>query len=44
MTAIPTVGSGGSVAYGHAVDPDKVDTSHGPILYLDDITVRFDGF
>ena len=44
MTAIPTVGSGGSVAYGHAVDPDKVDTSHGPILYLDDITVSFDGF
>jgi urea transport system ATP-binding protein len=24
--------------------PEHVDTSHGPILYLDDITVSFDGF
>jgi len=23
---------------------DRVDTSHGPILYLEDITVSFDGF
>ena len=39
-------GLGGSAgaAYGHRVDPDRVDTSHGPILYLDDITVSFDGF
>ncbi len=35
-----TAGAG----YGHHVDPDRVDTSHGPILYLDDITVSFDGF
>jgi urea transport system ATP-binding protein len=28
---------------GH-VRPEGVDTSHGPILYLDDITVSFDGF
>jgi urea transport system ATP-binding protein len=28
---------------GH-VAPKGVDTSHGPILYLDDITVTFDGF
>jgi urea transport system ATP-binding protein len=28
---------------GH-VAPPGVDTSHGPILYLDDITVSFDGF
>jgi urea transport system ATP-binding protein len=28
---------------GH-VSPEGVDTSHGPILYLDDITVSFDGF
>jgi len=26
------------------VAPAGVDTSHGPILYLDDITVSFDGF
>jgi len=30
--------------YGHIARPDIVDTSHGPILYLDDITVSFDGF
>ncbi len=35
-----TAGAG----YGHHLDPDRVDTSHGPILYLDDITVSFDGF
>lgn len=34
----------GDSAYGHVADPDRVDTSHGPILYLDDITVSFDGF
>jgi urea transport system ATP-binding protein len=44
MSAVPAVGSGASTAYGHPVVPDQVDTSHGPILYLDDITVSFDGF
>jgi urea transport system ATP-binding protein len=44
MSTVHSVGAGGSVAYGHHVDPDKVDTTHGPILYLDDITVSFDGF
>lgn len=29
---------------GHVVDPDVIDTSHGPILYLEDVTVSFDGF
>ncbi|CAM2141778.1 urea transport system ATP-binding protein [Pararobbsia alpina] len=29
---------------GHVVDPTKIDTSHGPILYLEDVTVSFDGF
>ena len=38
--APPGTGAG----YGHVLDPDRVDTSHGPILYLDDITVSFDGF
>jgi urea transport system ATP-binding protein len=36
--------AGDAVGYSHPIDPDKVDTSHGPILYLDDITVSFDGF
>jgi len=30
--------------YGHPVDPERVDTSHGPILYLEGVTVSFDGF
>jgi urea transport system ATP-binding protein len=43
--AIHDVGASATATYGHRqVDPDKVDTSHGPILYLDDITVSFDGF
>jgi urea transport system ATP-binding protein len=47
MSEAPVIhGLGGpaGAAYGHPVDPDRVDTSHGPILYLDDITVSFDGF
>ncbi|SNT02089.1 urea transport system ATP-binding protein [Noviherbaspirillum humi] len=31
------------VSYGH-VKRDEVDTSHGAILYLEDVTVSFDGF
>ena len=42
--AVHSVAGSGSVGYGHVVEPDKVDTSHGPILYLDDVTVSFDGF
>ena len=37
-------GSGEVTGYGHLLKQDKVDTSHGPILYLEDITVSFDGF
>jgi urea transport system ATP-binding protein len=33
----------GSASYGHVVG-EGVDTTHGRILYLDDITVTFDGF
>jgi urea transport system ATP-binding protein len=33
----------GAPAIGHVATED-VDTSHGPILYLEDITVSFDGF
>ena len=36
-------GPGGEASYGR-VSPKGVDTSHGAILYLDDITVSFDGF
>jgi urea transport system ATP-binding protein len=37
--------AGGRVAsYGRLVQPGVLDTTHGPILYLDDITVSFDGF
>ena len=28
----------------HFVQPGELDASHGPVLYLDDITVSFDGF
>ena len=28
----------------HFVTPGAVDVSHGPILYLEDVTVSFDGF
>ncbi len=35
--------SGDASGLGH-VTPKGVDLSHGPILYLDDITVSFDGF
>src|SRR5262249_19794806 len=33
----------GEASLGHVV-PEGVDTSHGPILYLDDVSVSFDGF
>jgi urea transport system ATP-binding protein len=37
--------SGGREAsYGRIVVPDEVDLAHGSILYVDDITVSFDGF
>ncbi|WP_395707738.1 ATP-binding cassette domain-containing protein, partial [Casimicrobium huifangae] len=36
-------GSGGQAAFGRVVG-DEVDTAHGGILYVDDITVSFDGF
>ena len=33
-----------SASYSRVVTPGEVDTTHGAILYLDDITVSFDGF
>ena len=44
-SSIHALSAGGEVAgYGHVLRPDHVDTSHGPILYLEEITVSFDGF
>jgi len=36
-------GPGGAASYGR-VSQDGLDTTHGAILYLEDITVSFDGF
>ena len=41
---VQAYGATGSAAFGHVLDPNRVDTSHGPILYLEDVTVSFDGF
>ena len=37
------VHGGQESAYGHVV-PEGVDTSHGPILYVEDVSASFDGF
>jgi urea transport system ATP-binding protein len=43
--AAPVGLSGGrETSYSRVVVPGEVDVSHGAILYLDDITVSFDGF
>jgi urea transport system ATP-binding protein len=34
----------GASAYGRVAGGNEVDVSHGPILYLDSVTVSFDGF
>jgi urea transport system ATP-binding protein len=41
-----TQGPGGEdkAGYGHVVRPGELDLSHGAILYLEDISVSFDGF
>ncbi len=43
-TQISSVPPGLPTALSGRVVPEGVDTSHGPILYLEDITVSFDGF
>jgi len=45
MSGVPGAGLNGGrdVALGRVI-PEGVDTAHGPILYLEDITVSFDGF
>ncbi|MBL8443153.1 MAG: urea ABC transporter ATP-binding protein UrtD [Zoogloeaceae bacterium] len=35
---------GGEISSGHLLVPGELDLSHNVILYLDDITVSFDGF
>lgn len=40
----PGEASGRAASYGRVVEPGVLDIAHGPILYLDDITVSFDGF
>lgn len=38
-------GSGGrAAAFAHPLEPGAIDTSHGRILYLDDVHVSFDGY
>ena len=34
----------GVASMGHVVEPGAIDISHGTILYLEDVTVSFDGF
>ena len=36
--------TGTATGMGHLVEPDTIDVSHGAILYLEDVTVRFGGF
>jgi len=41
---IGNAGSHMTTGLGHLVKTDEIDVSHGPILYLEDVTVSFDGF
>ena len=40
----PGSGEGGSMSGGHVVVPGQIDVSHKVILYLEGVTVSFDGF
>ncbi|MDB5393157.1 MAG: urtD [Rhodospirillales bacterium] len=41
----PAVDVGGSSTFGHLMPPSgELDASHGVVLYLEDVTVSFDGF
>ena len=45
MSAIADFGGGVATVHGDRVLPEGiVDTRHGPILYLEDVSVSFDGF
>jgi urea transport system ATP-binding protein len=41
---IADAGSHMTTGLGRVVKPGEIDVSHGPILYLEDVTVSFDGF
>jgi urea transport system ATP-binding protein len=40
----PGMSGGRAASYGRVVHEGRLDVAHGAILYLDDITVSFDGF
>lgn len=42
--AVDHSAASGSTAFGHVLQPGELDTSHGTILYLENISVSFDGF
>ncbi|HTO48165.1 MAG TPA: urea ABC transporter ATP-binding protein UrtD [Burkholderiales bacterium] len=47
MSAVPEQPGAAAAAtaqFGRAIEPGALDTAHGAILYLEDITVSFDGF
>ena len=44
MPPVPGLSGGRETSYSRHVEPGVVDVTHGAILYLDDITVSFDGF
>jgi len=44
LAATQGFSGGRSASYGSVVHEGELDVRHGPILYLDDITVSFDGF
>ena len=43
-TSRQTASGGREASYSRVVEPGALDVAHGAILYLDDITVSFDGF
>ena len=43
-TVPPPADDEGSTPYTHAVTPGELDARHGVVLYLDNISVSFDGF
>jgi len=47
MTSVSSIGidgGAGTSTPSHVLDPDKIDVSHRAILYLEGVTVSFDGF
>ncbi|NYH98375.1 urea ABC transporter ATP-binding protein UrtD [Cupriavidus plantarum] len=41
---VQQAGSGETTGLGRVVEPGIIDVTHGPILYVEDLTVQFDGF